>query len=945
MCHSGARRRGAAPNLCYSKEIGDQDNANAATCRRHRHCTRPSIGLIAVALLIACGQPQGAAAQTTCTITNSTVALSGAGASCTIPTATLTGGSPTVAASNSAAITTNSNSVTISPNNGGSTGALAQTLGTIIFGSGSIITGNFATAASAQTGGQIIFQPGSVINPATGGGEIALLADGVGAGGQSSQITATGLTVNLNGNGGDVGAKASGGGSILLNQGTTISFPPGGGGNIGLLATGANSQIVANGISDTMVGVGGGDVGVNADLGGKVTLTNSSVSDVGNGGGESGLKATNSGSIVTSGGSVSVVNGEGGLLQNGGTITMDGTNVTASGNGGNGFIFNSGANPNTLQYSSGTIVASGASFLVQGGATANIGLAGATATVNNGTLLQTSGTTTFNTQGSTLQGMILTQGGTSTVNLAGQTRWTMTGNSNATSLTNNNSEIVYAPPTGAPTLPSSYKTLTANNYGGTGGTITLNTFLGNDSSPSDRLVVNGGTATGSTAIRIVNTTGPGDQTLSNGILVVQTVNNATTATGAFSLAGEVRGGAYDYFLFRGGLGGSAPNDWFLRSTFDMGPTPPEPPDVIPPPILPPEPPPSVLPPGKFPIIGPELATYGVVQPIARQMGLTALGTLHERVGDAAADAACLNATLDSVAITKAPVLESNCRPAAWGRLFGQQIDNHYQAFADPRASGQVAGIQTGLDVWRGSLIPGHSDTAGLYFAYGNGNVGVDGLVTNAAATAYILQHAGSLNLNANSFGGYWTHYGPSGWYIDAVLQGSFYNGDAATQFANLPTNGTGFISSLEAGYPIPLPWFGPRFVLEPEGQIIWQQVSFRDDNDGLGPVGLGTTSGASGRLGLRGKWTINDPAGRVWQPYVLANVWCDWGAGVNTMFVPDSVLLVEQATRLEFAGGLSAKILPGHSLYAQAGYQFAVSGTDGGRRDGVKGNFGAHYTW
>jgi outer membrane autotransporter protein len=407
----------------------------------------------------------------------------------------------------------------------------------------------------------------------------------------------------------------------------------------------------------------------------------------------------------------------------------------------------------------------------------------------------------------------------------------------------------------------------------------------------------------------------------------------------------VRAGAFDYDLFHGGVNGSNPSDWFLRSTFIL--EPPQPP-IVGPPILPPDPPPQPLPPGVWPIIGPELATYGVVQPIARQMGLTTLGTLHERVGDAAADAACLNAVPDdSAIITKAPPLPyGNChQQAVWGRLFGQQIDNHYQAFADPRASGQIAGIQTGIDVWRGSLIPGHSDTAGVYFAYSNGNVGVDGLVTNAAATAYILQHTGSLNLNAYSAGGYWTHYGPGGWYIDAVLQGSFYDGNASTQFARLSTSGTGFTSSLEAGYPIPLPWFGPRFVLEPEAQIIWQRVSFDDANDGLGPVGLGTTSGASGRLGLRGKWTINDPAGRVWQPYVLANVWRDWAGNATTMFGIDPVPLLAQATRLEFAGGFSAKILPGLSLYAQAGYQFAVSGTDGGRRDGVKGDFGVHYAW
>src|SRR5262249_56368746 len=130
-------------------------------------------------------------------------------------------------------------------------------------------------------------------------------------------------------------------------------------------------------------------------------------------------------------------------------------------------------------------------------------------------------------------------------------------------------------------------------------------------------------------------------------------------------------------------------------------------------------------------------------------------------------------------------------------------NKHSRASAAPRATGRGAGIQTGADVWRGSLIPGHTDTAGVYFAYSNGNVNVDGLVTNAAATAYVLQRTGSLNLNAYSLGGYWTHYGPAGWYLDAVLQGSIYQGDASTQFASLPANGTGFTSSLEAGYPIP----------------------------------------------------------------------------------------------------------------------------------------------
>ena len=260
----------------------------------------------------------------------------------------------------------------------------------------------------------------------------------------------------------------------------------------------------------------------------------------------------------------------------------------------------------------------------------------------------------------------------------------------------------------------------------------------------------------------------------------------------------------------------------------------------------------------------------MVQPIARQMGLQTLGTLHQRIGD--------TLTLANTGGEGTGVARSD-----WARFFGQGIDNRYQAFADPRASGWMGGFQGGVDLLRSSFLPGHRDVAGVYIAFANSDINVNGLVTNAAATGYVQTHTGTLGLNGYSAGGYWTHYGPSGWYLDLVLQGTYYNGNAMTQFANLPINGSGFISSLEGGYPIPLP-LGPRFVLEPQAQIIWQQVSFDQANDGLGPVALGTTSGPTGRVGLRGMWTIDGYNGQVWQPYVRANLWRDWGAEATTLF-------------------------------------------------------------
>jgi autotransporter-associated beta strand protein/YVTN family beta-propeller protein len=191
----------------------------------------------------------------------------------------------------------------------------------------------------------------------------------------------------------------------------------------------------------------------------------------------------------------------------------------------------------------------------------------------------------------------------------------------------------------------------SGNYVGAGGSrIVLNTFLAGDNSPSDRLVINGGSATGTSAIQVINAGGTGAETVANGIPVVQAINGGSTVAGAFQLANLVVAGPFEYLLFRGSVDASAPNDWFLRNDFVVPPTPtppttptppilvptpppPTPPTPVPPNPFPPDPPPNPLPPGIYPIVGPRLATYGVVQPIARQLGLTQLGTLHERIGD------------------------------------------------------------------------------------------------------------------------------------------------------------------------------------------------------------------------------------------------------------------------------------------------------------------------
>ena len=111
--------------------------------------------------------------------------------------------------------------------------------------------------------------------------------------------------------------------------------------------------------------------------------------------------------------------------------------------------------------------------------------------------------------------------------------WHVRGDSRLESL-NNDGLVAFDAPAAPLTMPSSpaalsasngFKTLTVTHYAGSG-TLVLNTRLGDDSSPTDRLVIDGGAATGNTGLRIVNAGGSGART-NIGIRVVETVNGGS----------------------------------------------------------------------------------------------------------------------------------------------------------------------------------------------------------------------------------------------------------------------------------------------------------------------------------------------------------------------------------------------------------------------------------
>ena len=104
-----------------------------------------------------------------------------------------------------------------------------------------------------------------------------------------------------------------------------------------------------------------------------------------------------------------------------------------------------------------------------------------------------------------------------------------------------------------------------------GGSLLLDTVLNSGApSQSDVLVVDGVDvgAGGPTRISVNNVGGAGDLTVGDGILVVEGLNNVPTSSvpRAFRLGAPAVAGPYEYFLFRGGAGAGASDDWFLRDT-------------------------------------------------------------------------------------------------------------------------------------------------------------------------------------------------------------------------------------------------------------------------------------------------------------------------------------------------------------------------------------------
>lgn len=465
--------------------------------------------------------------------------------------------------------------------------------------------------------------------------------------------------------------------------------------------------------------------------------------------------------------------------------------------------------------------------------------------------------------------------------------WNMTGTSDVSTITLAGN-INFADPSA---MLQSGRTLTANNWVGQGGTVNMYAALGGNDSVADKLIIDGGQATGRTNLNIRNAGGLGDQTTGNGINVVKTQNSATTAVDAFALAnaeGKVLAGAYEYRLARAG------EDWFLQSALNQ--------------VDPVEP--------VHPVYSPVTSLHTAKAEQALQYAESTVGTLHERMGDLEA----LNAKTDNL---------------AWGRVIGKHVSNDgtsdgiYSNDIDSR--GDISALQIGNDFYVNAEGNGRT-SAGVFLTFGHGKYDV-----THAYNANDHIDAGDNSFDAYSLGGYVTHLNGEGGYLDTVVQVTTFDQTVAPrELASKSSNALGVLASVEVGQRFDVGALEQGLHVEPQAQVIVQTLK-QDDSKVVSNVGTESdvsydrSTTLTSRVGARlsKTWLTKDQgAASIWiTPSVINTI----GDDSQTRFATPSqgdVTLNNQlsGTRASLQLGIDGQVAKGISVSARFGIENRIDG-------------------
>jgi fibronectin-binding autotransporter adhesin len=456
-------------------------------------------------------------------------------------------------------------------------------------------------------------------------------------------------------------------------------------------------------------------------------------------------------------------------------------------------------------------------------------------------------------------------------------------------------------------------TLTVNgNYAGNNGVLRLGTAL-SGTGPSDRLVINGGTATGKTSVQVANLGGLGALTVGNGIEVISAQSGATTTAqttkDAFALAGgHVDAGAYEYRLYAADASGAGEN-WFLRSSTNAA-TPPGVPGT----------------PGTpgVPVVTyrAEASLYAALPSQLRQGSLAMLGDVRKRVGD------------DDV--KGGATLQAGPDRRAWARVLSADIDIQQGGAVSPKSKGRLTGFQAGTD-----LLATPNWRAGIYVGQLDGDARVNGFASGIQNLG-----VGRNDLRSQYVGVYGTYTGDSGFYADAVVQSGRHRYTVEPlASAGVGGKGNSLLGSIEVGQAFAIG--GSGWTVEPQLQLIHHHMDLNNSAIAGAIAQPQADSGWIARAGVRVKGQIDTGMGTL-QPYGRFNVYktssgTDIARFVNGATTTD-IAAPTGGTSAELAGGFTLALSQSTSLYGEVGKLWS-SGGDAKVKSSINGSLGVRVKW
>jgi outer membrane autotransporter protein len=187
--------------------------------------------------------------------------------------------------------------------------------------------------------------------------------------------------------------------------------------------------------------------------------------------------------------------------------------------------------------------------------------------------------------------------------------------------------------------------------------------------------------------------------------------------------------------------------------------------------------------------------------------------------------------------------------------------------------------------------------------------------------------------DAYALGGYWTHFGQGGWYVDSVLQGTRYSAETTANRGLRPfrTRGNGISASAEGGKPYR---FDSGYFIEPQAQLIYQTINLKDGNDNGARVTFSGVKSLVGRIGARfGRtWSMDDDASneRQMSVWVRPNIWREFQGDSTTRFSSADGAIPFQSSLGgswgETSVGISGQFSRNTTVFASGSYQTRLDG-------------------